>query len=108
MLTIGSVFFKSDHGKVRPYVCLHIYKNKVGIPYDYMIAPITTSTAVGIKNLVHINDTEKTKKSYVKINNIQTIQSSELNDIEISRIKLDSKSTRLIILKIIKTLKNGN
>ena len=107
MLDQGSILFKMDHGKIRPFLCIHVYKNQSGIAYDYLIAPITTSVTVGLKNLVHINDTEKIKCSYVKINNIQTIHNFELNNIRISKNKLDEESTRLVILKIIKTLHNG-
>lgn len=104
MLEVGTIIFKYDRGKVRPFVCIHMYTNNAGVIYDYLIAPITSSNKLGNDNLIRI-DHEILKKSYVKINNIQTISEDSLDGIKISKFKLDKENVRCVIIKIIKTLK---
>jgi hypothetical protein len=104
-LNIGTIIFKQNIDKVRPYICIHVYKNKAGIPYNWLIIPVTTSNKVGVDNLVKIKH-DILKDSYVKINNMTTIQIEDIKHIKISKHHLDNNNIRLIIYKIIKNFKS--
>lgn len=70
----GSIIFIKDELKCRPYVCIKVYKNNAGIPYNWLILPITSSKSVGMNNLFPIYHPKLHKESYVKLNNIQTVK----------------------------------
>ena len=72
--TEGNLIFIQEGIKRRPYICVKVYRNKAGIPYNWLVLPITSSTAVGFENLFQIEHPKLNKKSYIKLNNIQTIE----------------------------------
>lgn len=104
MLKIGTILYKEHMGKTRPFVCISKYTNNAGVVYNYLIAPITSSSKLGDENLVAINH-DLLKGSFIKINNIQTIQEVDLDSVKISKFQLDKTEIRYAIVKIIKILK---
>jgi len=98
---VGNLLFikdKNDTTKKRPYICIHIFTNKVGVPYDWLVVPITSTDNVGINNLVEIEHSKLCCKSYAKINNIESI--SWTDDIEFAKKKFDSKYVKDILDKL--------
>ncbi len=69
----GNLIFIQEGTKRRPYVCVKVYKNKAGVPYNWLILPITSSESVGKRNLYPISHPKLHKESFVKINNIRTV-----------------------------------
>lgn len=85
---VGSLLFikdKNDTSKKRPYICIHVFTNTAGVPYDWLIVPITSTDKVGVENLVEVAHTKLCTKSYAKINNLESISWNE--DIEVSKRK---------------------
>jgi mRNA-degrading endonuclease toxin of MazEF toxin-antitoxin module len=85
---VGSLLFiedKKDSSKKRPYICIHVFTNKAGVPYDWLIVPITSTDKVGTENLVEVEHNKLCCKSYAKINNIESISWNE--KIEVAKKK---------------------
>ena len=98
---IGSLLFikdKNDTTKKRPYICIHIFTNKVGVPYDWLIVPITSTDNVGLDNLVEVEHNKLYCKSYAKINNIESISWND--DIEVAKKRFNNKCIRDIQSKL--------
>lgn len=107
MLEVGSIFFyKNGDDKERPYVCISVYTNKAGVPYNWLVLPITSSTKVGKDNLVKIEHPELSK-SFAKINNMTTMQNLDVRKIKILNHHVDSYTIRSIIIKITKQFKSN-
>lgn len=97
----GNIIFIQEGDKRRPHICVKVFKNKAGVPYNWLVLPITGSTSVGHDNLFQIEHPKLHKKSYVKINNIQTIRWD--NDYEI-KSKIDKLTLDKLIKRICKSL----
>ncbi len=99
---VGNLLFiedKNDSTKKRPYICLHVFHNEAGIPYNWLVLPITSTKTVGIENLVEVKHHKlNSASSYAKLNNIETIPWSD--DIEISKRKFNKKYLTGIIKKL--------
>lgn len=95
---VGALLFiqdKLDATKRRPYICVHIFTNTAGVPYNWLIAPITSKDSVGTNNLVKLSHSKLgSDVSYAKINNIETISWSD--KIEIATQKFANKHTRSV------------
>jgi mRNA-degrading endonuclease toxin of MazEF toxin-antitoxin module len=105
---IGSLLFikdKNDTSKKRPYICIHIFTNKVGVPYDWLIVPITSTDNVGMDNLVQIEHSKLCCKSYAKINNIESISWNE--EIEVAKKKFESIYIKDVTDKLKEILTQG-
>jgi len=93
---VGSLLFKQDNtdpAKKRPYICVHVFTNAIGIPYNWLIVPITSTATVGVDNLVEVVHKKLTLKSYAKISNIESI-SWVSRKIEVSKLKFCSQCVR--------------
>lgn len=101
--TEGSLIFIQESEKRRPYLCIKVFRNTAGVPYNYLVLPITSKTTVGMENLVAIVHPKLSKESYVKLNNIQTIKLPE--DVEI-KAKINNDLLDHIINIIYKLLKH--
>lgn len=99
--TEGNLIFIQEGDKRRPYICIKVFRNKAGIPYNWLVLPITSSTSVGTSNLFFIEHPKLHKKSYVKINNIQTIKWDEKYEI---KSKINQETLDQLIDKICKSL----
>jgi len=85
---IGSLLFitdKNDSNKKRPHICIHVFTNKAGIPYNWLLLPITSAIAVGIDNLVEVKHQKLHSASFAKLNNIESVAWND--DIEVSKRK---------------------
>ncbi len=83
----GSLFFikdKNDATKKRPYMCIHVFTNTAGIPYNWLVVPITSIDTVGSDNLVEVAHDKLSCKSYAKLNNIESI-SWNSKEIEVAK-----------------------
>lgn len=97
----GNLIFIQEGDKRRPYVCVKVYRNKAGIPYNWLVLPITSSKSVGSENLYPIDHPKLHKESFVKINNIQTIPWDDQYEVK-SKINQDLLDN--LIEKICKSL----
>lgn len=95
---IGSLLFikdKIDESKKRPFVCVHIFSNNAGVPYNWLILPITSKDSVGKDNLVEISHAKLgSTKSYAKLNNMTSIPWDD--EIEVSKRKFAKKHIRSV------------
>lgn len=77
----GALLFiedKLDATKKRPYICMHVFKNKAGVPYNWLVLPITSKDSVGKENLVEVKHDKLGKSiSYAKLNNLECISWNE-------------------------------
>lgn len=97
----GSLIFVQEGSKRRPYVCVKVFRNRAGVPYNWLVLPITSSISVGHENLFPIEHPKLHKKSYVKINNIQTIKWDERYEI---KNKINKTTLDKLIKRICKSL----
>ena len=67
--------------KKRPHICIAVFKNNAGIPYNYMVIPLTTKKTVGFQNLVFVRHNKLKQDSYAKICNIFTVNADEICEI---------------------------
>lgn len=98
---IGSLLFiedKHDNNKKRPHICIHVFTNKAGVPYNWLILPITSNNTVGENNLIEVKHRKLNSISFAKINNIKTIPWSD--DIEVARMGFAKKYVAAIVEKI--------
>jgi hypothetical protein len=107
---VGSLLFikdKLDETKQRPYICMHVFSNNAGIAYNWLVMPITSNDSVGTDNLVEVTHRKLTSKSWVKINNLQTIAWSD--EIEVQGRKFRKqyiKDVRAKVREIFNTQKD--
>ena len=97
----GNLIFIQEGEKRRPYICVKVYRNKAGIPYNWLVLPITSSMSVGNENLYQIKHPKLHKTSFVKINNIKTIAWDENYEV---KNKINQKILDELIDKICKSL----
>lgn len=93
---VGSLLFiqdKTNPAKKRPYICIHVFTNKVGVEYDWLIVPITSTSTVGDDNLVEVRHKKLTMKSYAKISNVESI-SWVSRKIEVAKQKFEQQHVR--------------
>jgi mRNA-degrading endonuclease toxin of MazEF toxin-antitoxin module len=89
---VGNLLFiedKNDSAKKRPFMVLHVFNNTAGVPYDWLVVPITSSDSVGPENLVEVTHVKLACKSYAKLNNMETISWSD--EIEVAKRKFAKK-----------------
>lgn len=101
--TEGNLIFINEGTKRRPYICIKVYKNKAGVPYNWLVLPITSSTSVGMDNLFKIEHPKLHKESYVKLNNMHCITWDPTHEI---KNKINKETLDKLINKICKKLKN--
>lgn len=73
---VGSLLFiedKNDAAKKRPYMCIYVFRNEAGVPYDWLIVPITSTDTASKKYLVPVGHVKLNMRSYAKISNIESI-----------------------------------
>lgn len=97
----GNLIFIQEGEKRRPYICVKVYRNKAGVPYNWLVLPITSSVSVGKNNLFPIKHPKLHKESYVKINNIQTICWDERFEV---KSKINQHTLDELIKEICKSL----
>lgn len=97
----GNLIFIPEGEKRRPYICIKVYRNTAGVPYNWLVLPITSTTSVGFDNLFPIEHPKLNKESYVKINNIQTIKWDSKFEI---KKKINNETLDQLIEKICKSL----
>lgn len=98
---VGSLLFiedKNDPIKKRPCMCIHIFKNTAGIPYNWLIVPITSTDKVGSDNLVEVQHCKLSARSYAKLNNIESISSND--KIEVARRKFEPQCVKDVTDKL--------
>lgn len=98
---VGSLLFiedKNNKSKRRPFICVYVFKNKAGIPYDWLIIPITSTRTVGDDNLVRVEHKKLCLESYAKISNIESI--SWRDEIEVAKQKFDDHYVKDITKKL--------
>jgi mRNA-degrading endonuclease toxin of MazEF toxin-antitoxin module len=99
----GNLIFIQENEKRRPYICVKVFYNKAGVPYNWLVLPITSNNSLGSENLIPITHPKLSKNSYVKINNIKTIPWND--DYEVKN-KIDNETLDKIIKRIINTLED--
>ena len=105
---VGSLLFirdKNEPAKKRPFICIHVFTNKSGVPYDWLIVPITSTSTVGAENLVEVKHVKLTLKSYAKISNIESI--SWVKKIEVAKVKFEQQNVRDVKEKLEHIFKNN-
>lgn len=72
---VGSLLFIPDpmNGKKRPHMCVSVFRNEGGVPYNWLVVPITSAVTVGVHNLVEVSHPKLSKHSYAKLNNLTSI-----------------------------------
>lgn len=94
---VGALLFiedKLDATKKRPCMCVHVFKNTVGIPYNWLVVPITSKDSVGKDNLVAVEHKKLSNSvSYAKINNLESIAWND-EKIEVATVKFDTVYTQ--------------
>lgn len=91
----GSLLFiqdKKQTAKKRPYMCIHVFTNEAGVPYDWLIVPITSTDTVGQSNLVEVRHKKLTLRSYAKISGVESISWSD--EIQVAKHKFGDKELR--------------
>ena len=96
----GSLLFIPDpkNGKKRPHICISVFRNLAGVPYDWMVVPITSTVTVGLNNLVEVNHPKLNLPSYAKLNNITCIKSNSA--IEVAKVQFAEENLRNIAVRI--------
>jgi mRNA-degrading endonuclease toxin of MazEF toxin-antitoxin module len=97
----GSLIFIKEEDKTRPYLCVKVFKNDAGVPYNWLVLPVTSKHTVGDKNLYKINHPKLSLESYVKLNNIKTIAWDDTYEV---KPKIDQKCLDEVINKLCKLL----
>jgi mRNA-degrading endonuclease toxin of MazEF toxin-antitoxin module len=98
---IGSLLFikETNSAKKRPYMCVYVFKNTAGVPYDWLVVPITSTDSVGMTNLIPVKHAKLNSiESYAKLNNIRSISWSD--EIEVAKVKFDSSYVRDVSVKL--------
>jgi mRNA-degrading endonuclease toxin of MazEF toxin-antitoxin module len=102
---VGSLLFMKDEldaEKTRPFICVHVFSNEAGVPYDWLVMPITSNDGVGTENLVEVTHEKLISTSYAKINNMKCISWSD--KIELSSKKFKKQHVKDILGKLKKIL----
>jgi len=55
------------------YIVTKQFNNTAGLPYNWLVFPITSHTTVGLHNLVKVTHPSLVRTSYAKLNNVTTI-----------------------------------
>lgn len=98
---VGSLLFIKDEidaDKTRPFICVHVFSNEAGVPYDWLVMPITSNDGVGVDNLVEVTHVKLATTSYAKINNMKCISWSD--KIELSSKKFKKQYVKDILGKL--------
>lgn len=98
----GNLIFIKEKDKKRPYICIKVFRNNAGVPYNWLVLPITSSDSVGRSNLFPIEHRKLKKVSFVKLNNIQTITWDESFEV---KTKIDFQTLSNLIKRICGCLK---
>ncbi len=104
---VGSLLFikdKNNATKKRPFMCIHVFTNTAGVPYDWLVVPITSKECVGTNNLVEVGHTKLSAKSYAKINNIESISWND--EIEVANEKVMPRYVKEVTDKLGNILKH--
>lgn len=91
----GSLLFiqdKKQAAKKRPYMCIHVFTNEAGVPYDWLIVPITSTCTVGKNNLVEVRHRKLTLRSYAKISGVESISWND--EIQVAKHKFGDEELR--------------
>lgn len=80
---VGSLLFIPDpmNGKKRPHICVSVFRNESGVPYNWLVVPITSTVTVGAHNLVEVMHPKLHKLSYAKLNNLTSIKANALIEV---------------------------
>lgn len=90
----------AEKNKRRPYMCINVFSNNAGVPYDYLLAPITSTKTVGNKNLVKIDHPKLKKDSYCKLNNIFIVPAEQMSNYDASEILFDEDIINSVVDKL--------
>lgn len=105
---VGSLLFMKDEldaEKTRPFICVHVFSNEAGVPYDWLVMPITSNDGVGSENLVEVKHEKLASVSYAKLNNMKCISWSD--KIELSSKKFKKQYVKDILSKLKKILSDS-
>lgn len=81
-----------------------MFSNEAGVPYDWLVMPITSHDSVGAENLVEVAHVKLASTSYAKINNMKCISWSD--KIELASKKFKKQYIKDILAKLKKILSN--
>ena len=98
---VGSLLFiqdKIDSNKKRPHICIHVFTNDAGIPYNWLVLPITSIDTVGKGNLVEVKHRKLKSTSYAKLNNIISIPWND--NIEVAKVNFAKKYAREVTSRL--------
>lgn len=98
---VGSLLFMQDRNdatKKRPYICVQICRNNAGVPYNWIIVPITSALTVGEDYLTEVKHKMLTLKSYAKISNIESV--SWRDEIKVVKERFDTQYVRDVQKKL--------
>lgn len=98
---VGSLLFMQDEldvEKTRPFICVHVFSNEAGVPYDWLVMPITSNDGVGADNLVEVTHAKLATKSYAKLNNMKCISWND--KIELASKKFKKQYVKDILNKL--------
>lgn len=99
---VGSLLFlkdRNDENKKRPCMCIHVFSNNAGVPYNWLIVPITSTNTVGTDNLVEVQHGKLCSVvSYAKLSNIESISWND--EIEVAKAKFLPQSVKDVTDKL--------
>lgn len=97
---VGSLLFIPDPkgSKKRPHICIKVFTNLAGVPYDWLVIPITSTVTVGMDNLMEVEHPKLSLKSYAKINNITCVKASD--KIEVAKMSFSKDCVKSIAVRI--------
>lgn len=101
----GSLIFIQEGSKRRPHICIKVYRNNAGVPYNWLVLPITSCKTVGDNNLFKVDHPKLNKISYAKLNNMRTIVWDDSYEV---KNKINLTQLDKLITKICKSLKYVN
>lgn len=105
--TVGSLLFIQDPIeplKKRPFICIAVFCNNAGVPYNWWLLPITSKSTIGMGNLVEVKHRQLRAISYAKLNDLQSVKWED--HYEVAPTKFAKKYNKDIAERIINLLLN--
>lgn len=99
--TVGSLLFIQDPIepiKKRPFICIAVFTNTAGVPYNWWLLPITSKVTIGMSNLVEVKHKRLSAISYAKINDLQSMKWED--HYEVAQVKFAKKYVKDIAKRI--------
>ena len=97
----------AEKPKRRPYMSITVFYNNAGVPYDYLLVPITSVKTVGSKNLVKIDHPKLKKDSYCKLNNLFIVPAVDIVKYDICDVPFEDHIIDAVTDKLRELIKSN-